>query len=300
MGSGSFDANSYRAYSTAASSKPREEVFTSRSIDPSMDPKKINLRESRDSADSPRSTPLVVALDVTGSMGAIAEELAKHGIGTLFTEILDRKPISDPHLMSMGIGDAKFDSYPLQVSQFEADNRAVEQLTKLYLEGGGGGNDSESYNFPWYFAANHIVHDSWEKRRRRGYLFTVGDENAPHDLPRNLVSKFTSGTPELNQSSAEMLAQAERTFDVYHIIIAQGDYARSRGVDAVRKSWTPLIGQRAIVLRDYTKLAETVVGAISIAEGNDHATATKGFAPVVLDAVRSLPRGRTKLLPAAK
>lgn len=299
MGSGSFDANSYRVYSTAASSKPREEVFTSLSIDPGMDPKKITLRESRDSADSPQSTPLIVALDVTGSMGAIAEALAKQGIGTLFTEILARKPISDPHLMSMGIGDAKHDQFPLQVSQFEADNRAVEQLTKLYLEGGGGGNDSESYNFPWYFAANHIVHDSWEKRRRRGYLFTVGDEEAPFDLTRDMVREFTAGTPESSQTSGEMLAQAERTFDVYHIIIAQGDYAR-RDVAAVLRSWTPLLGQRAIVLRDYTKLAETVVGAISIAEGNDHATATKGFAPVVLDAVRSLPRGRTKLLPSSR
>lgn len=299
MGSGSFDANSYRVYSTAASSKPREEVFTSLSIDPGMDPKKITLRESRDSADSPQSTPLIVALEVTGSMGAIAEALAKQGIGTLFTEILARKPISDPHLMSMGIGDAKHDQFPLQVSQFEADNRAVEQLTKLYLEGGGGGNDSESYNFPWYFAANHIVHDSWEKRRRRGYLFTVGDEEAPFDLTRDMVREFTAGTPESSQTSGEMLAQAERTFDVYHIIIAQGDYAR-RDVAAVLRSWTPLLGQRAIVLRDYTKLAETVVGAISIAEGNDHATATKGFAPVVLDAVRSLPRGRTKLLPSSR
>ena len=299
MGSGSFDANSYRAYSTAASSKPREEVFTSLSIDPSMDPKKINLRESRDSADSPQSTPLIVALDVTGSMGAIAEALAKQGIGTLFTEILARKPISDPHLMSMGIGDAKHDQFPLQVSQFEADNRAVEQLTKLYLEGGGGGNDSESYNFPWYFAANHIVHDSWEKRRKRGYLFTVGDERAPFDLTRDMIRRFTTGTPETDQASIGMLSQAERTFDVYHIIIAQGDYAR-RDVAAVLRSWTPLLGQRAIVLRDYTKLAETVVGAISIAEGNDHATATKGFAPVVLDAVRSLPRGRTKLLPSSR
>lgn len=299
MGSGSFDPNSYRAYSTKASALPREEVFTSRSIDPDMDPKKIKLRESRDSADSPQSTPLIVALDVTGSMGEIAEALAKEGIGTLFNEILDRKPISDPHLMSMGIGDAKHDQFPLQVSQFEADNRAVEQLTKLYLEGGGGGNDSESYNFPWYFAANHIVHDSWEKRRKRGYLFTVGDEQAPFDLTRDHIRKFTTGTPESRQTSSAMLALAERTFDVYHIIIAQGDYAR-RDLNAVVRSWTPLIGQRAIILRDYTKLAETVVGAISIAEGNDHATATRGFAPIVLDAVRSLPRGRTKLLPSAR
>ena len=140
------------------------------------------MRESRDSKDNPKSTPVIVALDVTGSMGMLADVIAREGLGVLFNAILDLKPISDPHVMFMGVGDANCDSAPLQVSQFEADNRIVEQLTQLFIEHGGGGNNFESYNLPWYFGARHTEHDSLIKRGKRGYLFTVGDEEAPEAL----------------------------------------------------------------------------------------------------------------------
>lgn len=51
-------------------------------------------------------------------MGMIADSLARDGLGILFNEILDRKPVTDPHLMFMAVSDAYCDNYPLQVSQF--------------------------------------------------------------------------------------------------------------------------------------------------------------------------------------
>ena len=71
--------------------------------------------------------------DVTGSMGMIADALARKGLGTMVEEILARKPVSDPHIMCMGIGDVLYDRAPLQVTQFEADIRIAEQLEKLWL-----------------------------------------------------------------------------------------------------------------------------------------------------------------------
>src|SRR5687767_31569 len=139
MGSGSFDPGAYRAYTKTTSGKSTDEIYSSRSIHANLNPKGVKVRESRDSADNPQSTPIIVAIDVTGSMGIIADVLAREGLGTLFKEILDRKPITDPHLMFMAVGDANCDSAPLQVSQFEADNRIVEQLTQIFLEHGGGG-----------------------------------------------------------------------------------------------------------------------------------------------------------------
>jgi hypothetical protein len=190
MGSGTFDAGAYRAYSASTVGKKTEEIYSSRNMDKTLDPKGVKVRESRDSADNPNSTPLIVGIDVTGSMGMIADVIARKGLGTLFEGILDRKPISDPHVMFMGIGDANYDRAPLQVSQFEADMRVVEQLALIYLEHGGGGNQFESYNLPWYFAAQHTVHDSLIKRGKRGYLFTIGDEEAPKALTKDQIKKF--------------------------------------------------------------------------------------------------------------
>lgn len=291
MGSGSFDPGAYRSFAASTAGKSTAGIFTARGLDATLNPYGVRIRESRDSEDSPESTPIIVAIDVTGSMGIIADTLARKGLGTLFTEILNDKPVPDPHVMFMAVGDANCDSAPLQVSQFEADNRVVEQLTKIFLEGGGGGNRFESYNLPWYFAAQHTEHDNFIKRGKRGYLFTVGDEEAPRDLTKDQIIRFIGDTPERDVDTAEILRAAQRTYDVFHIIIKEGDYA-SRAYDEVRRSWTALLGQRVIPLADHAKLSETIVSAIKIAEGNDPRTAASKYGATVLDAVANLPAGR--------
>jgi len=290
MGSGSFDAAAYSTFSRSTAGKSTAHIYTSSGINKDLDPKNITVRESRDSADNPNATPIIVALDVTGSMGILADVIAREGLGTLFRELLDSKPVSDPHLMFMGIGDANYDSAPLQVSQFEADNRIVDQLTKLYLEHGGGGNGFESYNFPWYFAAAHTEIDCFIKRAKKGYLFTVGDEEAPGDLTNAQILEFTGDRPERSMTTAEMLADAQRKYHVFHIMIAEGNHARSHE-DRVRSTWLDLLGERAVWLKDHKKLAETIVGIIEVNEGRDHASVGKKFGGVVLDAVKNLPKG---------
>lgn len=294
MGGGSFDSSAYRSFATNAASKPVDHIYTSRTLDPYLDPKGVKVRESRDSADNPEATPIIVALDVTGSMGIIAEQIAKGGLGTLFEGILQRKPVTNPHLMFMGIGDAACDSAPLQVSQFEADNRIVDQLTKLYLEGRGGGNDHESYDFPWYFAARHTEHDALLKRGKRGYLVTVGDEETPRVLTADKIEQFLGYRPQADVPSEVSLAEARRKYDVFHVIIEQGNYARDR-VDRVRQVWGKLLGQHVISLSDYQLLPETIVSAIQVAEGIDAKKAASGWGAratgIVGDAVANLPRG---------
>lgn len=299
MGSGSFDSTAYRSYASTASTKTRAEVFTSRGIHKDLDPKGVKIRESRDSADSPEATPIIIGVDVTGSMGVLAEKIAKGALGTLIEGILSRKPVTNPHIMFMAIGDAHCDSAPLQVSQFEADNRIVEQLTKIWLEGGGGGNSCESYDFPWHFASEHTVHDAMVKRGKRGYLFTLGDEEAPTGLSKGEIKEFLGTSPEVDVPAAVSLAKAQRTYNVFHVVIEQGSHARMYP-DKVRKSWAHVLGQHVIHLPDYEVLSETIVSAIQVAEGTDAATAAKGWGghagDIVGKAVSSLPRG----VPAAK
>jgi hypothetical protein len=76
------------------------------------------------------------------------------------------------------IGDATCDRAPLQVGQFESDNRMDDDLSRILLEGGGGGQKTESYELAMYFMARHTAADCYEKRGKRGYLFIIGDELA--------------------------------------------------------------------------------------------------------------------------
>lgn len=294
MGSGTFDAGAYRSFTDSTVGKSTDDIYRSRTINKLLDPHGVKLRESRDSADNPESTPVIVAIDVTGSMGILADVIAREGLGTLFTSILDRKPITDPHVMFMAVGDANCDRAPLQVSQFEADNRIVEQLTQIWLEKGGGGNNFESYNLPWYFAAFHVAHDSIEKRGKRGYLFTVGDEEAPRSLTKSQIKSVLGDDFEAELTPKEMLEMAQRSFDVFHIIIEEGSYARSH-LSSVVDSWTNLLGQHVIRLSDHKALAETIVSAIEVAEGRDadeSAMAWGKAGRTVHEAVKNLPASR--------
>lgn len=269
MGGGTYDRKDWDNFTTRSTAgKKTEEVFSSRGINADLNPALIRLRESRDSADNPISNAIAVALDVTGSMGRVVDNMARVQLKTLFEEIHARKPIEGPQLMFMGVGDALYDQAPLQVSQFESDMRIGEQLIKLWLEKGGGGNACESYQLPWLFAALKTSLDCFEKRGQKGYLFTVGDEKPPTELTAAEIRKvFGDAMEARDYTTADILAMVERCYHVFHVIVDEGDYARGNpgGVDA---AWRDLLGQRVLHLKDHTKLAEVIVSAIQITQGD--------------------------------
>jgi hypothetical protein len=271
MGNQRWDSNDYTTYarSTKIETLSREQVFTSRNVNKLLDPKNIVLRESCDSVNNPNSTPIIFGLDVTGSMGFIAESIAKEGLAALMTEIHESLPVTDPHLMFMAVGDIRTDQGPLQVSQFEADLNVIEQLRMLWLEGNGGGNNTESYDLPWYFAAHRTSIDSFNKRNKKGYLFTFGDELPPNEpLPESGLKRIFGGQIQTAGTPAELLEQAREKFKVFHIIAEEGSYCRSSKTK-VRGQWTELLGNNAIFMKDHKDLVDIVIATLRIAEGAD-------------------------------
>jgi len=267
MGGTTYSSKDWDSYRTTVSAKSTDEIFKKRGMDSSLDPKNIHIRESRDSDVNPISTPIIAALDVTGSMGVLARQIATKGLGMIFEELLKRKPVIGPQFAFMGVGDVNFDTAPLQVSQFESDTASlVPQLESLFLEGGGGGNRYESYNLPWYFAATRVVHDSFNKRGKKGYLFTIGDEEVPPDLGENQISAvFGQGA---SISNKDLLDLVSTNWNVFHIMVEQGSHMRYSKQE-VEKSWKYLLGQRAILLSDINNLSEVIVSAIEMNEGID-------------------------------
>lgn len=279
MGGGKWNDTEWLRYATThvTNKESVDAIYTSRKIHNDLDPKNIIMRESCDSADNPNSTALIVALDVTGSMSSVLDSVAREGLKTLATEVYARKPVSDPHIMFMGVGDVECDNAPLQATQFEADIRIAEQLTKIYFERGGGGNNYESYILPWYFASMNTRIDCFEKRKKKGFLFTIGDElPTPYITGEHIKSVFGID-PQFDKLTAEeLLTMVSRQYEVFHIIIEEGSYFRRNG-DEVVKQWTNLLGQRAIRLADHKKLSEVIVSALQVTNGADTASVVSSW-----------------------
>jgi hypothetical protein len=295
MGMGRFNTNDWTNYQKDhVNGRSRSEVFGATRMDPHFNPAMFAMRESRDSAINPNSTPIILATDVTGSMGMIAHELMRSGLITLTSEIYDRKPVPDPHIMVAAIGDAYTDHAPLQATEFEADISLANQIRGLWLEGNGGGNNGESYSAAHLMAAIKTSTDCFEVHGRKGYLFTIGDEPIHDGLTQQQINRIFAVEAARNLSALDCLKMAQRSYEVFHIVIREG-YAATR-MDTVLNSWKPLLPERTLVLDDYRRIAELVVSTIEIHQGRDPQDVAASWAgpasAIVAKAIGSLrPRG---------
>lgn len=135
------DVREVRASSLCYASAPVDVTFKQqreRKIHDSMSPQGIVVRECRDSDVHPNTIPIILTLDVTGSMGAIPRQLIADGLPTMMGTLI-QNGVPDASLMFMAIGDHECDRFPLQVGQFESGDEELDMwLTRTYLEGGGG------------------------------------------------------------------------------------------------------------------------------------------------------------------
>src|SRR5947199_26507 len=80
-------------------------------------------------------------------------------------------------------------------------------LGKLFLEGGGGGQLTESYELAMYFMAQHTSMDCFEKRNQRGYLFIIGDEMPYRVVKRAEVERVIGEGLQADLPIEDLLAQ---------------------------------------------------------------------------------------------
>lgn len=272
MGYTSYSSATYASMRSAAKTLSTNDLFVNnktRSVDSGMDPKKMKLRECRDSAAHPLSLAIQFWLDETGSMGDVPEYLIREKLGALIETML-KNNITDPAVLFGGIGDHKSDRHPLQVGQFESGtDELAKWLTGLYLEGAGGGSSEESYLLAWYVAAKHTSIDCFEKRGKKGYLFTVGDEKTHPSLRADQIKEiFGIGQAE-DVTAEQLLAEAQQMYHVFHIHINTTSY---RNDPEVIGQWKGLLGQNFIVLDEPDNVAEVVASTIAICEGVDKAS----------------------------
>ncbi|MET7395895.1 hypothetical protein ABZS66_20605 [Dactylosporangium sp. NPDC005572] len=233
-----------------------------RSTHKSLDPKGVGLRESRDSDEHPNSVAIAVLFDVTGSMGSVPRVLQQK-LPQLLGLLLRKGYCTDPQILFGAIGDATCDRAPLQVGQFESDNRLDEDLGRFLLEGGGGGQMTESYELAMYFMARHTGIDCYEKRGRRGYLFIIGDEQAYRKVKPDEVEHVIGDKLAEPIALRAMVDELRQMYDTYYILPAGASYA---GNSTILDFWRNLLGQNVIELDDLDAVCETIALTVGLGE----------------------------------
>ena len=259
---------SYRSSDWAAMRKERKitesstlnELYTATEMNTTYDPSKIAYRESRDSKASPVSTPIILGLDVTGSMGYLSTEIAKEHLNKTILDLYDKKPVLGPQILFAAIGDSKCDSAPLQVTQFESDIRIAQQLLDLWFEGRGG-DMPESFHLAWWFALNHTRTDADEKRHEKGFLFTIGDAPCHDVLTAAEIRKVFGDNVQQDYTTDELYRAVSEKYNTFHINL---DTKTDR-------YWEKLMPGHAILLpkRNIDFLSDVIVATIRIACGEN-------------------------------
>lgn len=272
MGNGTWTARSFAAYTVttknmslddfaSSSTLNATQVYKSHTLDKALNPFGIT-RECCDNEEHPNTLPVILALDVTGSMGKAAVKVAQK-LGEIMTDLYADDEVKDVEFCVMGIGDLAYDGAPIQMSQFESDIRIAEQLDKIYFEGGGGGNLYESYTAAWYMGVNHCKLDCWN-RGQKGIIITLGDEAPNPFLPATPLNNATGdhvqpGTIE----TADLKEEASKKFDLYHISIKDNSSSYERLNDRydLDTEWRNLLGDN-YKIASLNNLANTVVDII--------------------------------------
>ena len=275
MGGGSWTKDVFATYSNSVGRTvdisgsiegdySAQEMFRQRRIAPELDPKNV-IRECCDSEEHPHTKPVILALDVTGSMGGASVKVAKE-LNVIMTELYDK--VQDVEFMIMGIGDLAYDDAPIQASQFESDIRIAEQLDKIYFESGGGGNSFESYTAAWYFGVYHCKLDCWN-RGEKGIIITLGDEALNPYLPAKKLTKVTGDEAQGDIETSDLYKEVIQKYDVYHLAIQDRATSYERYADRIKSSFGKYLDEEHLKTVNMDNLANTIVNIVCGSVSND-------------------------------
>lgn len=263
MGSGSFARADYASYSVktgksydSATGRVSGQVFYQSRLNPALDPRNFDVRECANTEEHPNTVPVILALDVTGSMGSACRETAE-ALGVIMTELYGK--YKDIEFCVMGIGDLAYDDAPIQMSQFESDVRIAEALDKIYMEHGGGGNDFESYTAAWYMGLKRTKLDCFDKQGRKGIIITMGDEPLNPYLPVSKLNHFVNGSEQADIETPALYEEVCKKFDVYHISIEHGGHGED---SRIKMTFGQFLGER-LKFSTVNNLSAAIVECIS-------------------------------------
>ena len=171
--------------------------------------------------------------------------------------------LPDPQILVGGIGDATCDRAPCR-SVSSSPDRDRRRPRQIWLEGGGGGQRTESYELAMYFMARKTSIDCLEKRSRRGYLFLIGDEMPYPRVKRHEVAKLLGDRLRRDIPIEEMVEELALKYETWFIVPNLSSYYDD---PQIYRRWQELLGQRVVRLERPEAIADLIATIIGISEG---------------------------------
>lgn len=209
--------------------------------------------------------PIIIVTDGTGSMGDFPR--------TIFQKLplLDdcvKDYLEDVEISFAIIGDAASDDAPLQVQPFGKGLQLAESLGKLWIEGGGGGNQEESYDL----AALYYLHNmEAPKAVHKPILIFICDEGVYKRVAPEWAEEHAKVKLEKGISDKTLFAQLTEKFSVYCIRKHYGYAgAATEGENLVglnlkiHQQWEGLLSpDRVAIISDPNRVVDLILGLLA-------------------------------------
>ncbi len=251
-GGGSFydrDVTDRRYRSSSGVSNTTERELSQSRVDPAFLPKNRRLV-------CKARNPLVYIFDVTGSMGNLPKIIYDKWPG-IVGQIVARKYLPDPQMSLAAVGDITSDTAPLQVADFSALRNLDKYFKRIYFEGNGGGQGTESYEVKAYFYAYLCELPNAENPI---CLFT-GDEGFNPQLYSDDLSEHFGGKHK-DISAQKVFEDLSKKFKG-NVFLIHRYY--NRGSDArIVKEWREVLGKDRVILLPSGTEGDLAIGDITL------------------------------------
>lgn len=205
--------------------------------------------------------PLILACDVTGSMGTWP--------ATIFSKLpyLEHEGKEylgeDMQICFAAIGDSHGDKYPLQVRPFVEGKELKTELEKLIIEGGGGGSSEESYDLgALYFARNCECPNAI----RKPILVFIGDEGIYSVTEQDHAEKYAKVKSSERIHPKVVFEELKKKFAVY---VVRKPYncdsnSPSAAETRINNQWCEFLGEDHVVsLPEADRVVDVLFGILA-------------------------------------
>ncbi|HEY3445800.1 MAG TPA: hypothetical protein VGK67_05510 [Myxococcales bacterium] len=257
MGGGGsyYDRDTKDGYDRGSSgtSTAADEKMGRRAADPGLLPKDRKI-------ECQAKTPVVFAFDVTGSMGNLPK-IIYDKMPLIAGQIMECGYLDDPQVSLAAVGDIVSDVGPIQIADFSAIRKLDDWLERIWLEGNGGGQAKESYEFTMYYYARCCDLGDPELP----FFLITGDEGFRETLYKGDLERHFGGKHETIEAE-QVVAELKKKFKD-NVFIIRRQYSGSEN-EKIQVQWEKLLGKDFVIpLLSDQAIADVTLGVFAIAGG---------------------------------